>query len=240
MSDHVIQAKVRNILLAGLPRSDFAALAPHLDRQSLDQGYFVEEAGQIITAVHFPEPGVISVVARSGDMRLEAGLVGPEGMTGMALLHGADRSPNETFVQIPCRSWCMPARALQAVLHENHALHLRLLRYAQAFTVQLAQTVLTNGRFSIDERLARWLLMCHDRADREDLPLTHDFLSVMLGVRRAGVTTALQALEGSGAVALRRSMVTVRSRATLIEAAGAAYGVPEAEYARLMGQGTPP
>ncbi len=235
MAVPLLQSDIRNTLLSTLSPSDFAALQPHLGRQSLDQGFVVETADQAITHVHFPEPGVISVVARTGRMRLEAGLIGPEGMTGLPLLNGVDRSPNETFVQIACRSWCVDAGVLQGVLGETRSVHAHLLRYAQTFSVQVAQTVLVNGCFTVGERLARWLLMCHDRVDREDLPLTHEFLSIMLGVRRAGVTTALQVLEGAKAVTLRRSSITVSDRSVLLDAAGDSYGVPEAEYIRVMG-----
>ena len=226
----------RNRLLASLPPEGFEALQPHIERQSLDQGFSAETPGCAITHVYFPEPGVISVVARGPTgTRLEAGIIGPEGMTGLALLNGADCSPNETFVQIPCRAWCVEAGVLRRVLRDQRAVHDHLLLYAQVFSVQVTQSVLANGRLTIGERLARWLLMCHDRADREDLPLTHDFLSLMLGVRRAGVTTALQALDGGGAIRMRRGAVTVLDRAALLDASGDGYGVPEAEYGRLFG-----
>ncbi len=105
-------------------------------------------------------------------------------------------------------------------------MHDHLLLYVQAFSVRVVESVLANGRLTVGERLARWILMCHDRADREDFPLTHEVLSLMLGVRRADVTTALQALDG---------VVAVRDRAALLEAAGDGYGVPEAEYGCLLG-----
>ena len=230
------QYPMRNRLLALLSSEDMAALHPHLRRQTLEQGYVMEKPDQSITHVYFPEPGVVSVVAHaSAGVRLEAGIIGPEGMTGLSLLNGVDRSPNETFVQIPCRAWCIEVEPLRRALRDHRTIHDHLLLYAQAFTVQMAQSVLANGRCTIGERLARWILMCHDRADREDLPLTHEFLSLMLGVRRAGVTTTLQSLEGSEAIRMRRGVVVVRDRALLLEAAGDSYGVPEVEYERLLG-----
>lgn len=236
MSATIAQSQIRNRLLATLAPDDFAVLQPHLERRSLDQGFVLEVPGEAIGEVCFPEPGVISVVARTeGGMRLEAGIIGPEGMTGLALLNGADRSPSETFVQISCRGLCIDSATLRRSLRTNRAIHDHLLLYAQAFAIQTMQTVLANGRLTIGERLARWLLMCHDRADREDLRITHEFLSLMLGVRRAGVTIALHVLEGGGGIMMRRSVVNVRDRAVLLEAAGDAYGVPEAEYDRLMG-----
>lgn len=228
----------RNRLLATLPSEGFAALRPHIERQSLEKGFVAELPNRAITHVFFPEPGVVSVVARTASgSRLEGGIIGPEGMTGLALLNGADRSPNETFVQIPCRAWRIEADLLRRVLREHRSVHDHFLLFAQAFSVQTMQSVLANGRLTIGERLARWILMCHDRADREDLPLTHDFLSLMLGVRRAGVTTALQALNGAGAVRTQRGAIAVLDRTALLDAAGDGYGVPEAEYERLLGSG---
>lgn len=230
------QHSIRNQLLALLPSKDMATLQPYLRRQSMEQGHVMEAPNEAISHVYFPEPGVVSIVAHAPTgMRLEAGIVGPEGMTGLALLNGADRSPNETFVQIPCRAWCIEAEVLRRVLREHRGIQDHFLLYAQAFAVQMAQSVLANGRCTIGERLARSILMCHDRADREDLPLTHEFLSLMLGVRRAGVTTSLQSLEGSEAILMRRGVVVVRDRAVLLEAAGDSYGVPETEYERLLG-----
>jgi CRP-like cAMP-binding protein len=111
-----------------------------------------------------------------------------------------------------------------------------LLRYAQCLLVQVEQAALANGRYSIQERLARWLLMCQDRLDGDDLPLTHEFLALMLGVRRPGVTEAIHLLEGVQIVSARRGHVKVLDRARLEEVAGGCYGVPEREYERLLGR----
>ena len=156
-------------------------------------------------------------------------------MTGLAILHGVDRAPHATFVQIPCRAVRLEAAAFVLAIRTSRALHDHLLLFAQAFSVQQAQTVLCNGHFKIDQRLARWILMAQDRADREDLPLTHEFLSLMLGVRRAGVTNALAALEDTGAIKARRGGLSIRNRPRLVEQAGDGYGASEAEYARIMG-----
>jgi CRP-like cAMP-binding protein len=110
------------------------------------------------------------------------------------------------------------------------------LRYVEAFQVQVAHTALSHGSYTIEERLARWLLMCHDRLDGDDLPLVHEFLALMLGVRRSGVTLALQILEGAGVIHAKRGLITVHDRAKLQEIAGGSYGVPEVEYRRLIGE----
>jgi CRP-like cAMP-binding protein len=168
-------------------------------------------------------------------VRLEVGVIGPEGMTGLSILHGVSRAPHASFVQIPCRAVRVEALTLNRAIRASRSLHDNLLLYAQTFSIQQSYTTLCNGHFKIDQRLARWILMAQDRAEREDLPLTHEFLSLMLGVRRAGVTNALAALEGLGAIKGRRGGLSVRDRPILMDQAGEGYGASEAEYARIMG-----
>ena len=235
MTSPLDQNVVQNRLLAGLRPDLFAALAPHLTGASLDQRHVVETRRETISHVYFPGPGVISIVARTpGGVRMETGLVGPEGMTGHALLYGVERAAHDAFVQIPCRVLRIAASDFRLVLAENLPLHLHLMRYAYAFSVQVAQTALCNGRFPIEQRLARWLLMSHDRVGREDITLTHEFLSLMLGVRRAGVTMALHGLVTLGAVVIHRGMIVIRDRTVLLDAAGDAYGGSELDYAAVM------
>lgn len=231
----VVQSDIRNRLLRALSAIEFDRLRPDLVRCSFEQGAVLEAPGRPVEAVHFPEPGMLSVVAHAPDgTQAEVGIVGPEGMTGLSLLNGVDTSPHTTLVQVPCRTLRIEAEAFRRALAGSPALHEHLLRYAQVFAVQLAQGALCNAQFTIEQRLARWLLMCHDRADREDLPLTHELLSLMLGVRRAGVTTGLRVLELAGALKTRRGGIGIRDRDALMGIAGASYGVPEAEYARIL------
>ena len=235
MTRFLQQTQIRNRLLATLPAADFARFQPHLERGSYDQGAVMEMPGEPIARAYFPEPGMVSVVVRGADgTRLEVGIIGPEGMTGLALLHGIAEASNSVFVQIPCRAIHIDAGIFCSIIEESRPVHRRLLRYAYAFSIQMAHTILCNGRFTIEVRLARWLLMCHDRADTEDLSLTHEFLSLMLGVRRAGVTTAVRRLEQAGAVKIRRGGLGIRNRDLLLECAGDSYGIPEAEYARII------
>jgi CRP-like cAMP-binding protein len=229
------QAGLKNSLLANLAPDHFALLAPHLSQHSLDVEQVIETPGTPIAQVFFPGPGVVSVVARTpGGARLETGLIGPEGMTGVPLLYGVDTTPHECFVQVPCRVLRIAAADFHNAVDANRTLHLYFLRYAHVLSIQVAHTALCNGRFGIEQRLARWLLMCHDRIDREDITLTHAFLSLMLGVRRAGVTTSLRDLVAAGALVIHRGTVVIRDRPLLLAAAGDAYGVPEAQYAALM------
>ena len=119
---------------------------------------------------------------------------------------------------------------------KSESLRRRLLRYVHAFTIQMSQTALANSKMRVDARLARWLLMAHDRVDRNDIELTHEFLALMLGVRRAGVTEALQDLESRGLIRAVRGKLTILRRKDLEVVANGSYGVPEAEYERLMAE----
>src|SRR4051812_39320550 len=155
-------------------------------------------------------------------------------MAGLPVVLGIDRSPHGYMVQAAGEALRIPAPDLRAALRQSPSLQAGLLRYAHALMVQTAETAYANAGFAIEARLARWILMTDDRLAREDLPLTHDFLSMMLGVRRPGVTIAVQTLEGGGLIRAKRRGITVLDRTGLEGVAGNAYGVSEAEYANVI------
>jgi CRP-like cAMP-binding protein len=236
MSLPLTRSSVQNRLLAALPPSDFILLAGLLEAVSLDFGDSLERSGEAIEAVYFPGPGAASVVASAADgRRMEIGVVGPEGMSGLAIVHGVGAASHDTVVQVPFRALRVRAEDLRALLSDSPSMRAHFLKFAQAFLAQVAQTALSGALYTIEQRLARWLLMRHDRVDREDIPLTHEFLSAMLGVRRAGITGALRSIERTGAIRARRGGITLRDRAGLAALAGAAYGASEAEHARILG-----
>lgn len=226
-----------NRLLNALARDDQARLAPHLTRVVLDSKFSMERVGQPIAFAYFMERGIASVVActEEKDRDIEAGLVGPEGVTGAALILGDDRSPNETYVQVAGAAQRIAAADLRAALDESSAMKALLLHYVQAFFIQVFQTALANGAATIEERLARWLLMAQDRLGQDELPLTHELMSTMLGVRRPGVTDTLHQIESKGTIRSTRGRVRIVDREGLKSIAGNLYGLPEAEYARLLG-----
>ena len=231
---HPQQASVRNRLLAALTPDEFWLLQPHLEPVSLGLRQWVIETQQPIRHVYFPEQGIISILADTAQGRFEVGLVGSEGMAGLPVVHGIDHSPHGYLVQAAGQALRITAQNLRTAMRHSPALHARLLRYAHARMVQTAQTAYANAGFGIEARLARWVLMTDDRVEGEDLPLTHEFLSMMLGVRRAGVTLAIQALEASKLIRAKRGSLTVLDRAGLEALARDAYGVAEAEYVRVM------
>lgn len=229
--------QVRNHLLAGLTGEQRSLLLPHLEPVALRQRDVLERPGEPIAHIHFPDAGLLSVLAvGSKGERIEVAAVSRDGMTGLAVLVGDDRSPYETAVQIDGTGHRIGTEALRAVVRANEGVRERLLRYGQAFAVQAAFTALSNAHHIIEHRLARWLLIYQDRTGMDALPITHQSLSLTLGVRRAGVTVAIQVLEGHKLIKAMRGHVRVLSREGLIEAAQGSYGVAEAEYARLMGQ----
>ena len=227
----------RNRLLAALAPDDLARLRPHLEPAALAVGEVLTEPGRPVAHVLFPEAGIVSVLAAAADEQrhVEAGMVGREGMVGLPVVLGTDAELHELLVQADVQGWRLPSGVLRRALADSPALHGLLLRYVQAFMAQTAHTLLANTARRLDERLARWLLMCRDRLDGDDLPLTQPFLSRMLGANRPGVTLAVRALTAAGLVRHARGRITVLDRAGLEAAAGGSYGAPEAEYARLFG-----
>jgi CRP-like cAMP-binding protein len=232
----ISQSSVRNRLLKAMSGDDFARLKPDLEPMVLNVKDVLVQANEPIAHVYFMEEGLASIVAISpDDERIEVGHVGREGMTGEPVLLGVTSSPNQTFIQVAGSGLRMRAEDLTAAAEASPSLRALLLRFVQTLLIQTSHSALANGRYTIQERLARWLLMCHDRMDGDDLPLTHEFLSLMLGVRRSGVTEALHILEGVEIVKASRGHIRMLNRERLEEIAGGCYGVPEAEYVKLIG-----
>jgi CRP-like cAMP-binding protein len=227
-----------NGLLTCLKTSDRDLLAPRLERVKLGLRQPLEFTNRQIGAAYFIEQGIVSVVTIGGGHRpqSEVGLVGREGMTGLAIVLGQERSAHDAFVQAEGTAQRIAAEDLQNALQESRTLLATLLRYAYVWSMTLAQTALANARGSLEERLARWLLMAHDRSDGDEIHLTHEFLSLMLGTRRAGVTTALNAFDTRGWIDHARGRVTIVHRRGLEQLASGFYGIPETEYGGLIRQ----
>jgi CRP-like cAMP-binding protein len=231
------RAGMRNKLVARMGAQDWDLLAPHLEPVSLKERQVIEVPGKPITHVHFIEIGVVSVVAvNAEDHRIEVGVIGNEGMTGVPLVMGDTKAQHSAYMQIPGNGYRIPAGPFAEALRKSPSLQSLMLKSAQAFMIQTAHTALANGRAKLEERLARWLLMAHDRMDTDAVPLTHEFLAVMLGVRRAGVTVALHSFEQRGFISMRRGQLTLINRAGIEQVAGSFYGMPEAELKRLMSE----
>ncbi|MBB4477503.1 Crp/Fnr family transcriptional regulator [Rhizobium etli] len=231
----IAQEQATNRLLRSLPEEAFGLIAPDLKACDLPAGRPLVEADKPIEHIYFIESGLASMVAVSSDGNsIEVGQIGYEGISGYPVLLGTDRTPNRAFMEVAGRGLELSTSRFLSLQAHPEA-HLVFLRYIHTRELQLAQSALAAARYSMHKRLARWLLMCHDRLILDDMPLTHDFLALMLGVRRSGVTEHLHILEGMHAIRSTRGSVRILNRRILLEVAGASYGAPEAEYERLIG-----
>jgi CRP-like cAMP-binding protein len=221
-----------NRLLSHLSASDLKLLMPHLEAVDLHVRQQLELPNQPIEHVYFPEDGIASVVGGNG--KLEIGIIGREGVTGLMIVLGNDRSPYETFVQVEGTAQRVTADHLRKAMGKSSELRDLMLRYVQAFMIQTSQTAIANGTSYLPVRLARWLLMCEDRLASKQIPLTHEFFAIMLGVQRPGVTIAIQELEGRGLIRAARGVITIVDRPVMMGLAGDTYGVAEREYARRI------
>jgi CRP-like cAMP-binding protein len=231
----LVQVSVQNKLLKCLSPADFELLAPDLEHTSFALRDQIESPDRAIKSALFVEDGIASIVAKSpegGD--IEIGLVGFDGMTGTALVLGGNTTPLSVYIQLPGSGYRIAADKLLAAIAQSASLQLVFLKYTQAMVVQTATTALVNGQADARTRLARWLLMVHDRTSGHDLYLTHEFMAVMLGMRRPWVTETLHSLEGAGHIRATRGKVTIMDRAGLLAEANGFYGVAEREYQRLL------
>lgn len=227
------QSSVVNKLLSALPAADYEVVASYLEHCDLPKGTVLAKPGEPIEHVHFLTKGIGSVITVTGDdNRAEAGLFGSEGYVPAHAAAGLRVSPHEIVIQIEAEAYKLHFDAFVQLLDENKNFRTVVLRSLAAFTIQVSFTATSNALYDVNERLARWLLMCHDRI-RNDLPLTHDFIALMLGVRRPSVTTALHILEGNGFIRSQRGLIKIRNRKGLEEFAQDAYGKPE-EHGSLI------
>jgi CRP-like cAMP-binding protein len=232
----IAQSSVRNQLLQKLSAEDFAYLAPELRQVDLPLRTTVHGAGEAITAVLFPERGYASMLAALDDGEsAEVGMIGFEGMIGLPLIFGTDRSLVEAMVQAELTAFRLPADSIRRAFEERPSVRAPLLRNAMAFNLQVTMTAACNSRHLVEQRLARWLLMADDRTDGNEFAMTHEFLSMMLGVRRAGVTVAAGALQKAGYIRYEQGRIRIVDRAGLGAAACECHFVVRQEFARLLG-----
>lgn len=228
--------ETQNRLLQALDPEAFNMLQPGMERVDLPVRTVLLESDQPNQHIFFLESGLASVVARTtDDEAIEVGHIGWEGLCGTHHLLRLETTPNRTFMQIDGTAIKVPVELVHRLIDQDIASRNMFLHYIHTCELQLAHSALANGRYNMAERLSRWLLMCHDRIRNDDMALTHEFLSLMLGVRRSGVTDHLHILEGMHAIKATRGRTHVRNRGKLEEIAGGCYGAPEREYDRLIG-----
>lgn len=225
---------VRNGILAALPAEELALLQQQMEMVWLEQRTPLLRPDEPISHVYFPETAVISLVNTFADgTAVEVGTTGCEGMVGLTLFLAAETSSVTAFAQIPGMAGRIRADAFLELAKAPGTLHQMLLRYADAFLAQVAQTAACNATHLVQERCARWLLMTHDRVDRDTLPLTQEFLAFMLGVRRAGVSVVMHTLQEEGVVSYSRGDVRVLDRARLEAVSCECYRAVRGRFDRL-------
>jgi CRP-like cAMP-binding protein len=240
MRNPVLVLPPRNRLLGALPPATLAALLPHLELVHFEQGTMLFDTAAPIRFVFFPETAVVSLVSTFEDGgTVEIGTAGREGMVGLPVFLGARTSPVSGFTQIPGTAARLDTATFGRLAGAPGPLHGMMLHYTQAFLSQVSQTAACNATHLVEQRCARWLLMTHDRVEGDEFPLTHEFLALMLNVRRAGVTLAMRALQDAGLVRYTRGHVTVVNRAGLERSSCECYRVVTAHHERLLGQTVP-
>jgi CRP-like cAMP-binding protein len=241
MSQSTIQqSSVRNGLLAALAPEDWAHLGPHLEAVELPFDQTVHAAGGPVDAVSFIETGMVSIIVTLEDgAQVEAGIAGPEGLLGLALVFGDSHSVTDARVQLEGTALRIGAAAFHTAMDGSPALRALLLRYGLAFLGQVTQGVACNVHHPIENRLARWLLIAHDRADADEFAMTHEFMAMMLGVHRPGVTIAAGILSRAGLIRYARGRMTITDRLGLEAATCECYHTVRHEYARLLGPRPP-
>ena len=226
---------VRNGLLRALSPEDWAQLEPQLEAVELPFDQTIHAMGGPVDAVSFVETGMVSLlVTLEGGEQVEAGIAGPEGLIGLPLIYGDSRSFNDARVQMEGTALRIGAAAFRAEMDRSAALRGLLLRYALAFHAQVTMTAACNARHVIEHRLARWLLIAHDRAGADEFPMTHEFLSIMLGVQRPGVTIAAGMLQKAGLIHYTRGRMAITDRPGLEAASCGCYHTVRHEFARLL------
>ncbi|CUX56605.1 putative transcriptional regulator, Crp/Fnr family, with N-terminal cNMP-binding domain [Agrobacterium tumefaciens str. CFBP 5621] len=229
-----------NILLSLLPDDIRREVMGTCNPIKLVLGDVLISAGAPIERIFFLSSGIASivVVTKSG-RKIEAGIVGREGFVPTGAAAGAETNLTEIVVQAPGEALFMDIGSFDALLAKHRKFSDILVRALHISRTQVECTASSNATQSVTERLARWLLMCHDRLEGNQLRLTHDFLSTMLAVRRASVTDALHVLESHGFIRSERGKITIRNRETLENYAGDLYGMPEEENNRVLARFLP-
>ena len=230
------QDRRTNRLLSLLTDSDYERLRPHLSSVAFDYKRSLYEASRPIEHVYFPIEGVASLVITTADgSSAEVGTIGSEGFVGLPVCLGDREAPSSVYVQVPGTALSMDARVFRRELDRSPTLNLIMLRYAHAFFNQVAQSAACAHLHRVEQRCCRWLLMTRDRMPTGNFLLTHEFLGMMLGVRRTTVTDVMGSLQKAGLIRYRRGHVTILDHEALQQRSCECYDISKAEFDRLLG-----
>lgn len=216
--------KIENSILAALPPDEYERIASALTPVSLDLGQVIYEPDELIRQVYFPSTSIASLITILEDgSTVESGIIGYTGMVGIPVVLGAESSTSRAVIQHRGEALMMPVDALKDELRRDGQLQPLLLRFTHTLFTQISQTAACNRLHTVEERLARWLLMIHDRIQEDEFMLTQEFIATMLGSRRAGVTVAAGALSSAGLIAYRRGHIRIVNREGLEDASCECY-----------------
>jgi CRP-like cAMP-binding protein len=225
----------QNLLLCALPPAEHEHLLPHLQPVTFSLGKVIYEPGERIDHCYFPTNSVVSLLYTMRDgTTAEIGLVGNEGVTGVVGFLGGESTCSRAVVAAAGDAIRLSAKRLQQEFMHPGPLQRLLLRYTQALITQVSQTAVCNRLHSVEQRLSRWLLLCHDRINRPDLLMTQEFIASMLGGRRESVTVAAGYLQDAGLIHYRRGHIVIQDRNRLEANACECYRVVEDEFDRLF------
>lgn len=232
-----VEAPRKNRLLAALSPRELNLVLPHLKCVPVALRSILHEPGQPIRYLYFPISGMISLLSPGDEQggRIEVGVVGCEGLVGLPAFLGARAGPTLWMVQVPGEALRIRADTFRRLIRRQSKLHEMLLRYTDLYLRQLTHWVACNSLHPIEKRLCRWLLTVHDRASTDRLPLTHEFLAGMLGVRRASVTDAARRLRKAGLIHYGGGQLTILDRNGLEGAVCTCYHTVRAELVRAFG-----
>lgn len=226
---------IKNHLLAALPRDDYLRLEPRLEPVTLNLGDVLYESGEQMNYVYFPTTAIISLLyIMENGATAEIGLVGNEGLVGIALFMGGGTMPNRAIVQSAGTAVKLDATYLKTEFSRAGLFQILLLRYTQAFMTQISQTAVCNRLHSVENQLCRWLLLNHDRLQSNELVMTHELIANMLGVRREGVTVAAGILQDKKLISYVRGTIKIINRPGLEHEVCECYQVVKDEYDRLL------
>lgn len=226
---------VQNRILGHLPVDAFDILQPHLQRVQLRQSHVLQRPNRQVSMVYFLESGLANIFANTErDGRVEVGIVGRFGLIGVPVVLGTMSAADTAIMEVAGEALQINSRHLRRSMDEHPAIRQQLMNYVHALLIQNSQTILCNARHQIGQRLTRWLLLAHDRLDDNVIPLTHKLFSLMLGVRRAGITAGLAQLERVRAIRRGRGAVEILDRAQLEQITCECYNIIAAQYRRLV------
>jgi CRP-like cAMP-binding protein len=229
------KAPTGNRVLSALTQSDAARLRPHLDEVWLERDQIFYQSDSPVTRVFFPHGGLVSLMTVLKDgPRVQAAIIGRDGVVGLPMITNHQVSPSQTLVQAPCRAAAIAADRLNKAMLESATLRALLGRFVHAFLAQVLQSVSCNAMHSTEKRLAKWLLLSADRIDGTEVPLTHELVAEVLGVGRPTVTLVARELQTAGLMRYRRGLIAIIDRPGLHDVSCECYGVIRRAYERML------